>query len=329
MNWRWISAGVVLSLGMGGAPSWGQVVERQRDVTITGPRGRSIERSFTSERGRGFIDRQVTIQRPGGTFRSNTLVERAPRPGGFVPAGHWGGWGPRGRVFVERPVIVGGGGGGGGWLPGMAVGGGLFGLGMLAGSALASPPPAVAPVYVAPAPPPTVVYNPPQPYSPTPPPPATVVVDPVAAAVARLSSHHDNSRRDGAITLGRLRDPRAISPLVERLKYDSSKEVRVAAATALGEIGDPQAAIFLQRATVYDKRQAVRDAAAAALSRLPREVPAGTVAEPGFTPQGTVTSTVVNSTPITSGVPTTPPIENVPPPPTPVETAPLGSSGNR
>jgi hypothetical protein len=325
MSWRWISAGVVLSLGMGGVSSSGQVVERQRDVTITGPRGRSIERSFTSERGRGFADRQVTIQRPGGTFRSNTLVERVGRPGGFVPPGHWGGgWGPRGRVIVERPVIVGRGGGGGGWLPGMAVGGGLFGLGMLAGSALASPPPP-PPVYVAPAPPPTVVYNPPQPYSPAPPPPATVVVDPVASAIGRLSSHHDNSRRDGAITLGRLRDPRAVNPLVERLKYDPSKDVRVASATALGEIGDPRAAIFLQRATVYDKKQAVRDAAAAALSRLPREVPAGAVAaEPGFTPQGTVSSTVVSSTPITSGVPTAPPIEDVPPPPTP----PAGSNNS-
>jgi len=43
---------MVLALGfvLGGAPTSGQVVERERDVKITGPRGRSIERSIVSER---------------------------------------------------------------------------------------------------------------------------------------------------------------------------------------------------------------------------------------------------------------------------------------
>ena len=80
---RWFRTGMVLALGLvlDGAPAWGQVVERERDVTITGPRGRSIERSIMSERAPGLVDRQVTIQRPGGTFHSNTLIERGPGDG--------------------------------------------------------------------------------------------------------------------------------------------------------------------------------------------------------------------------------------------------------
>ena len=87
----------------------------------------------------------------------------------------------------------------------------------------------------------------------------------------RLQSHHDNSRRDGAYTLGRLRIC-VRSGAVELLKVDDDTDVRAAAATALGEIGDPRAVIYLERVTIYDKKQKVRDAAAVALSRMPREV---------------------------------------------------------
>ncbi|MBV8314005.1 MAG: hypothetical protein JOZ53_03635, partial [Planctomycetaceae bacterium] len=61
---RWMSAGLVLAMGLvwGGSPAWGQV--RESDVTVTGPRGRSIERSIRSERGPGFLDRQIEIRRP-------------------------------------------------------------------------------------------------------------------------------------------------------------------------------------------------------------------------------------------------------------------------
>lgn len=287
MKKRWISAGLVLALGVGNLPSWGQVVGRERDVTITGPRGRSIQRSISSERGPGFVNRDVTIQRPGGTYQSSRTAQRiAPRPPapypagrGYYPTGHHGGGGhgPRGPVFVERNVYVNNN-RGPGWGPALAVGGGLFGLGMFAGSALASPPPPVfvaqpAPVYVAPAPPPTVIYNAPQPYTPVAQAPATVVVDPVANAIGRLQSSHDNSRIEGAYTLGRLRDSRAVSPLVDRLKNDWDKDVRVAAANALGEIGDPRASEPLRQAVALDKRQAVRDAAGMALEQISRGVP--------------------------------------------------------
>jgi hypothetical protein len=310
---------------MGAVPSWGQIRERERDVTITGPRGHTIQRSIRSERGPGFIDRQVNIQRPGGSFHSEAAAARIPRmPGppagrGFGPPHHWGGgFGPRGPVVVERDVVVNRGLGVG---PALAIGGGLFGLGLFAGSALASPPP--PPVYVAPAPPPVVVYNAPQPYSAAPPPPATVVVDPVANAAGRLQSYHANSRREGAYTLGRLRDPRALPPLMDRLKNDYNTDVRVAAATALGEIGDPRGAVALERASVYDKKQVVRDAASQALSRLPREMPAtvqpglaapATVAPAGGIPaQGPVGGVPVQGP--TTGIPAQAPIEDAPPPP--------------
>jgi HEAT repeat protein len=143
-----------------------------------------------------------------------------------------------------------------------------------------------------------------------------VVVDPVADAMARLQSHHGNSRRDGAVTLGRLRDPRAIPALVDRLKNDKDKEVRVASATALGEIGDPSAASYLERATVYDKKKEVRDAASAALSRMPRTLP------PGNPPVESSAPAMIAPAPAPTSVPAIEPQENVPPPPMPDPPAP-------
>lgn len=344
----WFSLGMMLALGqaMEGGSASGQIVERERDVKVTGPRGRSIERNIVSERGPGgLINRQMTIQRPGGTFHGGAQVVRPPvhagpgpliRGGGYAPAGRYGGYGPRPHVTINNRA------GGSSWLAPLAVGGGLLGLGVFAGSAMASrppPPPPVyavpAPVYVTPVPPPTVIYNPPQPYiAPQPPQPPTVVIDPVADAMARLQSHHDNSRRDGAYTLGRLRDPRAIPALVERLKLDDDTDVRIAAATALGEIGDPRAAIYLERVTLYDKKQKVRDAAALALSHMPREV-APQVGPP-------VTASPEPSPPYVTPLPSGPavtapstipleeaePIENVPPPPTPVTSGGTGFRDN-
>jgi hypothetical protein len=317
-------------------------VEQQRDVTITGPRGRSIQRDTTIERGPGFVDRQLNIQRPGGSFSSNTMVQRAPSVvrggGGFGPAVRPGGWGWGPRPFIGREVIINNGGGPASWIAPLAVGLGSFGVGMFAGNALASAnaaPPPPQPVYVVPSPgyviqpaPGAVAYPPQpgvpvQPVQPAPPPPP----DPVSEAVLRLQSHHANSRRDGALTLGRLRDPRAIPALVERLKNDTDTDVRTAAATALGEIGDPRAGIYLERVTIYDKRQKVRDAAALALTRLPRDagtsgVQTATAApaapQPGLTP---IPSNMMPTPTVPAGA-TAPfgsePIERVPPPPTPV-----------
>src|SRR5207249_687496 len=112
--------------------------------------------------------------------------------GGHVPAVGLYGY-PAPRVVVERDYVV----------NRRPLWGASLGIGVpFFGFAFGSPPPPPPPVYIAPPPPPVVVYNPPQRYLPTPP-PSTVVADPVANAMGRLSSSHDNSRRDGALTLGR------------------------------------------------------------------------------------------------------------------------------
>ena len=95
-------------------------------------------------------------------------------------------------------------------------------------------------------------------------------LDPVVLAAQKLQSFHYSSRRDGARELGQLGDPRGIPPLVHALKYDSSKEVRAAAAISLGELGGSESEVVLERCIIYEKKQEVKDAAAAGL-RLLRE----------------------------------------------------------
>lgn len=328
---RLFGRGVLLALGVsaGVCPVLGPTAARsqtyERDVTITGPRGRSVERQTEIHRGPGGIDRDLTIRRPGGTYERQTHIGRAP---GFGGGGYGrGGFGPApGRnVFVERDVFINRGGPGLSGLADFGIGAAVgTGAGLLLGRAFAPPPPPVyvvpeplyvaPPVFVPPPPPPVVVYNPPVRYQPAPP-PATIVVDPVAQAAARLGSPSHHSRRDSALILGRLGDARGVPPLVDRLKHDASPDVRVAAASALGAIGDPRSAIILERAIIYDKKQKVRDAASAALARMPRE----TVTVPSGAP-------VTSSAPAPSislepaegaSVPSLDPIERVPPPPTP------------
>lgn len=347
---RSLSASMVFAIGLGwaGTPAGAQTVER--DTTVTGPGGRTISRDVSTTRGPGYVDRNVQIQRPGGTFDRNTSIQRGPGfvdrsvnvqrpggaslsrntmiqrggpgfappgrgfgfPGGGFPGGGFRGWGP--RTIIEQPVVVGGG-GGIGLVPALIGGAGLFGLGMLTQSAINSPPPP-SPTIVA-SPPPNVVYNPPQPYqggAPAQPAP-TVVVDPVVQSGAKLQSYHENVRMEGVMELGRYRDARAVPALVDRLKNDSSRHIRAAAATALGEIGDPRAAVFLERATEYDRRQEVRDAAKLAYMKLPTVAPNDPAAAQAAAPAGTTSSPAP-----TSNVPALQPAEQVPPPPTPEPT---------
>lgn len=239
-----------------------QSFSRERDVTVTGPRGRTIERRVAVDRGPGYSDRQVQIQRPGGTYSREVRVAGG-RPGppmrGPGPGYHHGyGFGPRPPVIIERNVFG---------------GPGAFALGMLGGAALTAPfwaPPIISPPVVV-APPvvvesPAVVVQQPTVISSA---PSTVIVDPldgVALAAQRLQSHYPGSRREAAQTLGRLGDPRGVPPLVDALKNDWFKEVRIASAQALGEIGGPEAETALERAVVYEKKEDVRDVAAAALN---------------------------------------------------------------
>ncbi len=227
----------------------------ERDTTITGPRGRTIQRQVEVQRGPGTIDRSVQIKRPGGTFDRQVQVQRSPvMRRGFVP-GPWG----RPPWFGPRPLVIGqpapalgvglvaapfmnfsfgGGGFGGGMGGGFGGGPGGFGGGM--GGGMPGGPGGQ------PAPPP----------------------DQVALMCHQLQGFSIGGRKEAAYTLGRLGDPRAVPSLVHVLKHDNFKDVRVASAIALGEIGGSDAAVALERAAVYDHREDVKKAASTALERL-------------------------------------------------------------
>ena len=96
---KWLFAVVVCGwiLAGQGMAVLGQEVER--DTTITGPRGRSIQRQVDVQRGRGTIDRQVTIKRPGGTYERQTVIQRSPVMGRRPIPGPW----PRPPWIGPRP----------------------------------------------------------------------------------------------------------------------------------------------------------------------------------------------------------------------------------
>ncbi len=54
-------------------------------------------------------------------------------------------------------------------------------------------------------------------------------------------------RSEVALAIGRTRSRNAVPPLIERLKFDKSDQVRAAAVVALGEIGDPSAVVELSK----------------------------------------------------------------------------------
>jgi hypothetical protein len=256
---RWIGLGVMLAASCwwqaATAVSLAQVVTREREATVTGPRGRTIDRRLEVERGPGTYSRQLQIQRPGGTFDRSLSIQRG-WAGGFSG----GGFGSRPGPIFERNVF---------FAPRPAS---SWSFGFMAAPLITFPfwqPAPPPPVVVAPGP--AVIATQPGGVPPVAPQSGGAQpspLDPVALAAGRLQSHHSSSRRDAAQTLGRLGDPRAIPPLVHALKYDSSKDVKIAAATALGEIGGPDSKVVLERCIIYEKKQEVRDAAAAALRNL-------------------------------------------------------------
>jgi hypothetical protein len=317
----------LMAIGIGGLVSgslaMGQTVER--DTTITGPRGRTIKRQVEVQRGPGSIERSVQIQRPGGTIDRQVQVQRSPawRP----PIG--GAW-PR-PAWFPRPVVVGaplpavgfglltapvlnfsfGGGGGGG-------GGGMF------GGPGGGPPGGPGPGGPG-------GGGPPQP------------PDQVALMTQRLQSFIPGNRKEAAYTLGRLQDPRAIPSLIYVLKYDSSKDVRIASAIALGEVGGSDSAVALERCAIYDKKDEVRKAATTALERLNAQAKNAPPISSQVAPSGTAPRPPVTSTPSPFGESAPPALEppaqandgspaqaepagsQPPPPPTPVTSGPRGA----
>jgi HEAT repeats len=317
----------LMALGIGGylsgSSAIGQTVER--DTTITGPRGRTIKRQVEVQRGPNGIDRSVQIQRPGGTFDRQVQVQRSP--GWRPPLG--GPW-PR-PAWFPRPVVVGapvpafgfglaaapmlnfsfGGGGGGG------VGGGMFGGGP-GGPGPGGPGPG--------GPGPGGPGAGPQP------------PDQVTLMTQRLQSFISSNRKEAAYTLGHLHDPRAVPSLVHVLKYDSSKDVRVASAIALGEIGGSDSAVALERCAIYDKKEEVRKAATTALERLNAQAKNAPPIMSQVAPSANAPRAPVTSTPSPFGQSPPPALEppsepaqadpagsQPPPPPAPVTSAPSGN----
>ena len=212
-NWvrMTIATALVGLVGTSEAVRGQQVIER--DTKVTGPRGRTTERDIRVQRGPGYIDRQVEIKRPGETLirdtRIQTPIGRPPGPGfggpGFVGGPRFYGRPIVENVIVQRPPVF----------------AGFFGLpavSLFLGGNSAPPPPPPPQVVVVPGPgygqqqPPVVVEAPPAQ-------PADAVTD----AIGRLKSHHSNSRRDGALTRGRIGDDRAVGSLIDRLEHDNEE----------------------------------------------------------------------------------------------------------
>lgn len=319
---RWMNlvlCGCVSWSGLVEGTAVAQTVSRERDVSITGPGGRTLERKMTSTRGPGYVDRQLQISRPAGTLERSVHSQAAPAFRGG-PSGP--GWGPRPGPWFGPPPPR-----GGGMNPLVS-----FGLGSLAGAAIgATVARATAPEAVVVASPPVVVQQPAFVAAPAviaAPPvvvqqPAVVSavdpLDPVALAAQRLQSIHYGTRREAAQSLGMLGDSRGIPPLVDVLKNDWYPSVRIAAAEAIGQIGGPEAEVVLGRAIVYEKKDSVREAAALALN-VARAKTAAMAAQPA--PSETIIESRVEPLPRTASTTSSSTRRTVPTPPTPAPARP-------
>jgi HEAT repeat protein len=68
----------------------------------------------------------------------------------------------------------------------------------------------------------------------------------LAYFIQLLTDDNEGTRWKAAESLGRMRDPAAVDPLIDTL-WDDDSRVRLKAAWALGRIGDPRALRPLQR----------------------------------------------------------------------------------
>jgi HEAT repeat protein len=89
--------------------------------------------------------------------------------------------------------------------------------------------------------------------------------DPVAEQIAALRDEDWAIREEAAVLLGRLKDPRAVSPLVSILR-DPDRSVREAAIGALTSIGAP--AVAALGTCLTDSDMSVQEAASAALTTI-------------------------------------------------------------
>lgn len=331
---RWMKLVLCGSVGWSGlieGTAAAQTATRERDVSITGPGGRTLERHMSATRGPGYVDRQLSVSRPAGTLERSVHASAAPAFRGGPP-GPGPGWGPRPGPWFGPPPPR-----GGGMNPLVS-----FGIGSLAGAAIgATVARATAPETVVVASPPVIVQQPGFVAAPAviAAPPVVVqqptvvasTVDPlypVALAAQRLQSIHYGTRREAAQALGMLGDPRGIAPLVDVLKNDWYPSVRIAAAEAIGQIGGPEAEVVLGRAVVYEKKDSVREAAAHALNVARAKTAAMAVSQPA--PSETVIESRVEPLPRTVSSASSPTRRTVPTPPAPAPARPSAwkSSGS-
>jgi hypothetical protein len=115
----------------------------------------------------------------------------------------------------------------------------------------------------------------------------------VPALIATLRSPDGNARRLSASALGKVRDARAVGPLIQMLAVEKKPQVRQYAVKALGSIADPRALDVLSKIS-EDKNEMdyTRSAAVSAISECCKAKPLG---------QETINPPSVRS------VPTTPP----------------------
>jgi len=91
------------------------------------------------------------------------------------------------------------------------------------------------------------------------------MTDPVAEQIAALKDEDWAIREEAAVLLGRLKDPRAVSPLISILR-DSDRSVREAAVGALTSIGSPSVAAL--GSCLTDPDLSVQEAASAVLASI-------------------------------------------------------------
>ena len=230
-----------------------QSVSREREATITGPRGRTIDRRLEVNRGPGTYERQLQIQRPGGTVQRDFMMQRVPRVAGLGA----GGFGGRPMVFRAQRVR-------------RASTGNIVvvrvlrcarrGPSVLAASASSSRRRRAAGRrtgrYSAwrglPLVPPSI-------------PPRSIPLP--------LRPRDFRAFMPAAVVTERRLWVGSVIPEPSLLSFTHSsmtpsKDVKIAAAQALGQIGGTDSEVVLERCIVYEKKEEVRDAAALALRRL-------------------------------------------------------------
>jgi HEAT repeat protein len=84
--------------------------------------------------------------------------------------------------------------------------------------------------------------------------------------IRMLSDDDENSRWKAAESLGRMRDPGAVEPLIDTL-WDDDSRVRLKAAWALGQIGDIRAIPSLRRLYRMEK-EGVQEIVAEAIEEI-------------------------------------------------------------